>query len=99
MPDMNDRQFYVYIMASLSGVLYVGVTNDLVRRVAEHKSGSVEGFTKKYRCHRLVYYEVGGDAYGAITREKQLKGLLRGKKMAIIKAMNPAFEDLYEGLL
>jgi len=89
-------QHYVYIMASISRVLYVGVTNDLHRRVWEHKEKRVGGFTKRYNVTRLVYYEETNDARVAIEREKQIKGWLRAKKVALIEAVNPGWSDLSE---
>jgi putative endonuclease len=88
------RHYYVYIMTNKSGTLYVGVTNDLERRVWEHKLGTVEGFTKRYRLTRLVYYESSGDVEAAISREKQIKGWLRRRKFELIQSMNPRWEDL-----
>ena len=79
-----------------SSVIYVGVTNDLERRVDEHKNGTVRGFTSKYRVNRLVYYESTPDVRGAIAREKQIKGWLRSKKIALIAAANPLWKDLSE---
>jgi putative endonuclease len=81
-------------MASFSGTLYVGVTNDLARRVDEHKQGVVEGFAKKYGCTRLVYFEETDDIEAAISREKQLKSWRRDKKEALIKTINPQWQDL-----
>jgi len=81
-------------MTNISGTLYIGVTNDLARRVYEHRNGIVEGFTKKYRIKRLVYYEDTPDVIAAITREKELKGWRRDKKTALIKTMNPTWKDL-----
>ena len=75
-------------------VLYIGITNDLNRRYREHKSGLIDGLTKKYRCQVLVYYEEYQQAIDAIAREKQLKGLLRKKKEVLISQMNPRWEDL-----
>ncbi len=89
-----DKQYYVYMMTNRSGTLYIGVTNDLVRRVWQHKSKQVEGFTKKYNLTKLVYFEVGADIAAAIEREKQLKGWLRGKKLALITKSNPDWKDL-----
>jgi putative endonuclease len=86
--------FYVYILASRSRVLYTGVTNDLARRVREHKAGESEGFTKKYRVHRLVFFESFRDVRAAIAREKQIKLWRREKKVALIEAQNPTWEDL-----
>ena len=76
------------------GVLYTGVTNDLKRRVYEHKGKLVEGFTKKYNIGKLVYYELCEDIESAILREKQIKGWLRIKKIALIESMNPGWRDL-----
>jgi putative endonuclease len=91
-----DRQYYVYIMTNSNNtVLYTGVTNDLKRRVYEHKAKSVEGFTKKYNITKLVYYEVFGDAYSAITREKQIKSGSRRKKVDLINGVNGEWKDLY----
>lgn len=81
--------------ASTSKVLYVGVTNDLVRRVWEHKEKLIFGFTEKYHVDRLVYYEVADEVLTAIAREKQIKGYRREKKVALIDAMNPGWKDLY----
>ena len=88
------RTFYIYIMASRSRVLYVGVTNDLARRVSEHKSGLVTGFTSRYRITRLVYFEEFADIRDAIAREKELKGWLRSRKLYLIESSNPTWEDL-----
>ncbi len=90
-------QYYVYIMTNRSKTLYTGVTNDLMRRVYEHKNKMVEGFTKKYNITELVYFEVTGDVQAAIEREKQIKGWLRSKKIALIESTNPAWKDLSEG--
>lgn len=79
-------------------VLYTGVTNNLKRRVYEHKSKLVDGFTKKYRINKLVYYEVFDDIYNAITREKQIKGGSRKRKIDLINNMNSNWHDLYEEL-
>ena len=92
--------FYVYILASKrNGTLYIGMTNDLVRRVYEHKCDAVEGFTKKYAVHRLVWYEVADIASAAITREKQLKKWNRAWKIRLIEAMNPDWKDLYDEIV
>ena len=87
------RVYYVYIMASRSRVLYTGVTNDLSRRVAEHKQGLVPGFTSKYRITRLVYFEEFPDVHDAIAREKQIKGWVRARKIRLIEEHNPTWED------
>jgi putative endonuclease len=89
------RQYYVYILSSRSRQLYIGVTNDLVRRLDQHRQHA-SGFTTKYRIERLVYYEIANDPMVAIAREKQLKGFRRAKKIALIAAMNPAWNDLSE---
>jgi putative endonuclease len=87
--------YYVYIMANqYNTVLYVGVTNNLERRVAEHKAGVHEGFTKKYSVTKLVYYEASPSITAAIEREKQLKGGSRAKKLALIQELNPKWCDL-----
>ncbi len=91
------RQFYVYILANkYNGTLYIGVTNDLVRRIWEHKTDAVDGFTKKYHVHRLVWYEVAGTSPVAIAREKQLKKWNRAWKIRLIEKMNPEWKDLYD---
>ena len=87
--------YCVYIMASRSKTLYIGVTNDLERRVLEHKSGT-SAFTKRYSINRLVYYEESPDSLTAIEREKQLKGWLRSKKLALIESANPEWDVLSE---
>jgi putative endonuclease len=88
------KHYYVYIMASRSKVLYVGVTNDLGRRVYEHKHHLIKGFTDKYEVTKLVYYEETSDVKAAISREKQIKGWLRKKKTSLVKSMNPTWRDL-----
>ncbi len=88
------KQFYVYIVASRSRVLYTGVTNNLERRLFEHKNKVVEGFTSRYNVDRLVYFEFTGDAKAAIAREKQIKGWLRAKKIALIESVNPKWRAL-----
>ena len=91
------RPFYVYILASKRiGTLYVGVTNDLVRRIYEHKSGLVEGFTKKYGVHQLVYYEEFDSISDALEREKKIKKWKRSWKVELIERDNPEWNDLYE---
>jgi putative endonuclease len=84
------RQYYVYILANASRRLYVGVTNSLERRMYEHKSKLFPGFTSRYNIHRLVYIETTSDIAAAIAREKQIKGWLRSKKLALIAAGNPS---------
>jgi putative endonuclease len=87
---------FVYILASKSGVLYTGVTSNLDLRIVEHRLKLTEGFTKKYSVTRLVYYERFGDIRQAIAREKQIKGWLRAKKIALIESANPKWKDLAE---
>ena len=95
-----ERQPCVYILASQrNGTLYIGVTSDLRKRVWEHKNNLVEGFTRKYGVHRLVYYEIQGDMASAITREKQLKKWRRGWKLRLIEGRNPQWRDLWEEIL
>ena len=94
------KTYYVYIMASKkNGTLYIGMTNDLIRRVWQHKNNVHEGFTKKYGVHRLVWYEATNDVHGAIQREKQMKKWNRQWKINLIEQENPEWDDLYEGLL
>ena len=88
------RSFYIYIMASRARVLYVGVTNDLVRRVNEHKAGRIPGFTSTYRVTRLVHFEEFTDIRDAIAREKEIKGWKRSRKLTLIQTRNPTWEDL-----
>ena len=83
-------------MTNRSKVLYIGVTSDLTRRVYQHKKKLVDGFTKRYNLTRLVYYEAGDDIRSAIQREKQIKGWLRSRKIELIEAMNPQWDDLSE---
>jgi putative endonuclease len=88
-------EYYVYMMSSPNRqVLYIGVTNDLARRVFEHKSKLIPGFTRKYNVTKLVYFEQGPDIMAAIAREKKLKGWLRKKKNALIETLNPRWKDL-----
>lgn len=90
------RQYYVYIMTNRLRTLYTGVTNNLYRRVYEHKNKLIGGFTKKYNITKLVWYEVTSEITSAIAREKQIKGWLRRKKIALIESMNPEWKDLSE---
>ncbi|MBI2887033.1 MAG: GIY-YIG nuclease family protein [Chloroflexi bacterium] len=93
------RQFYVYILTNRTNhVLYTGVTDDLVRRVTEHREKLVEGFTKRYRVDKLVYYEVCDDPYTAIVREKQIKAGSRADKERLVESMNREWTDLYRTL-
>ena len=91
------RSYYVYIMTNRSRTLYLGVTNDLHRRVFEHKKSLIVGFTRKYKVNHLVYYEETADVITAISREKQLKGWVRTRKIALIESINPEWEDLSDG--
>ncbi|MBU0647412.1 GIY-YIG nuclease family protein [Patescibacteria group bacterium] len=93
---MVEKQYYVYLMASeKNGTIYIGVTSNLVDRVFKHKQSVYDGFTKKYKVDRLVYYEVYGDIYEAIGREKQLKNWKRDWKMKLIEKNNFAWRDLF----
>ena len=92
-------QYYVYIIVNKrNSVLYTGVTNDLKKRVYEHKAKLIDGFTKKYNVRKLVYYEVFSDIYNAIAREKQIKGGSRKRKIHLIDSVNSDWRDLYEEL-
>lgn len=94
------EQYYVYIMASKrNGTIYIGVTNNLTRRVYEHKKGLVEGFTKKYDVKNLVYYEIHIDINEAIKREKAMKKWLRVWKIKLIEKANPNWDDLYKDIV
>jgi putative endonuclease len=90
------RPFYVYILSSRSGVLYVGVTNDIERRVYQHKHKLVQGFTSRYNVNLLVFYEVFPEAIQAIAAEKKIKGWTRAKKIRLIESKNPTWKDLSE---
>ena len=90
----KSRQYYVYMMTNCSKTIYTGVTNDLPRRVYEHKNKLTRGFTKKYNVDILVYYEETNDVSAAIAREKQLKGWRRNKKVELIESVNPDWKDL-----
>jgi putative endonuclease len=91
------KTYYVYIMTSYSGTLYTGMTNDLKRRVYEHKHKLIPGYTSKYNINKLVYFEETTDVQAAIAREKQIKGWLRTKKVALIDSVNPEWRDLSTG--
>jgi len=91
---MRQHRYFVYIMSSQTRVLYIGMTNNLERRVDEHKSGQVPGFSSKYRTTQLVYYEETSDVRAALERERYLKGWKRERKVALIEAMNPEWDDL-----
>ncbi|MBW8012593.1 MAG: GIY-YIG nuclease family protein [Chloroflexi bacterium] len=88
------KTFYVYIMASKTGTLYTGMTNNLQKRIFQHKNKTIEGFTQKYSVTRLVYFEETNDVKTAITREKQIKSWRRSKKLDLIKSSNSTWEDL-----
>jgi putative endonuclease len=92
----REHDYWSYIMASLSGTLYTGVTGDIFSRVMQHKAGEIEGFSRTYKCDRLVYYERYDDVRVAIAREKQIKRWRRSKKIALIEKMNPRWADLAE---
>ena len=91
------KTYYVYIMANKSRTLYISVTNNLERRVLQHRRKLVPGFTGRYNINRLVYYERFGDARAAISREKQIKGWLRTKKIVLIESANRDWKELSEG--
>src|ERR1700690_734882 len=93
----EEKSYYVYIVASRSLTLYTGVTGDIYPRALQHKAGEIEGFTKKYHINRLVYYETFKYVNNAIAREKQIKAWTRAKRLALIKTMNPTWQDLAEG--
>ena len=91
----REKLYYVYILASKgNGTLYTGITSNIARRMEEHKNNTVEGFTKKYKVHMLVYYEIFSDVYMAISREKQLKKWNRKWKINLIEKNNPRWKDL-----
>jgi putative endonuclease len=93
---MDRKSYWVYIVSSSTGTLYIGMTNSIERRVWQHKNSKIEGFASKYKCNRLVYFESFDDAKKAIDREKQLKGWSRRKKIALIESVNPRWQDLAE---
>ena len=96
---MEDKGWIYLLSNQRNNVLYTGVTSDLVKRVYEHKQKFVEGFTKKYHVDKLVYYEGFDEMIEAITREKQIKGWLRRKKIDLIESINPEWKDLYEEVI
>jgi putative endonuclease len=93
----EEKRYHVYIMSSRSLTLYTGVTGNIYQRTLQHKAGEIGGFTKKYHINRLVYYETFKYVNSALAREKQLKAWTRAKRLALIKTMNPAWQDLAEG--
>ena len=95
---MTGKLTFVYIMASQTRTLYVGVTSDLRKRYYQHHHEITEGFTARYQVKKLVYFEVGSSPMGAITREKQLKGWRRDRKVALVESTNPEWNDLGPGL-
>jgi putative endonuclease len=97
---MFERQPAIYIMANkYRGTIYTGVTSDLIKRVHQHKQAQISGFTKRYGCHYLVYYELCECMISAIEREKQIKAGSRKKKLMLIEKTNPKWQDLYQSLL
>ena len=94
MGTQRERRYYVYILGSYSGTLYIGVTGNLRRRIWQHKEHAIEGFTAKHDVTRLLYFETYHEVLNAIAREKQLKGWARAKKVALIEKDNPRWEDL-----
>jgi len=90
----ETKTYYVYIMTNKSGTLYAGVTNNIRRRVRQHKDKLVAGFTRKYNITRLIYYECFTDVHAAIAREKEIKGWVRRKKLDLIASVNPQWDDL-----
>jgi putative endonuclease len=93
---LKEHRYFVYIISSGSGTLYIGMCNNIERRMKEHKSGEFEGFASKYHCNRLVYWESFDEVLKAIDREKQLKGWRREKKIALVESQNPRWHDLAE---
>ena len=92
---MREYHFFVYILTSYNGnAMYIGVTSDLIRRVYEHKSGMIEGFTKQYRVHQLVYFEQFEDVRAALEREKQLKKWSRAKRNGLVETANPEWKEI-----
>lgn len=97
---MNSKQYFVYILSNFRRtVLYIGITDNLVKRIWQHKNNLVKSFSQKYFLHDLLYYEIFNDPTSAIQREKQLKGWTRAKKNELIKKLNPELKDLYEEII
>ncbi len=93
-PQTMGKSYYIYILINDSGTLYIGITSNLIKRLWEHKSKIIKGFTEKYNMHKLIHYEIYEDPEQAILREKQLKKWSRKKKLALVKNANPKFEEL-----
>ena len=97
---VNVKKYYIYILTNWNNkVMYIGVTNDLIRRIYEHRNKLVEGFTKKYNVIKLVYFEEGESVVSAIEREKEIKKWRREKKDNLVKSLNPDWNDLFDELL
>ena len=97
---MAIKQPAIYIVTNIkNGTLYTGVTSNLIHRIYQHKGSEIPGFTKKYNCKLLIYYELFGTMIDAIAREKQLKGFTRGKKIKLIERLNPNWSDLYSSII
>ena len=94
----KTHEYYTYILSNSRGTLYTGVTSNLIRRIAQHHDRAGGKFTRKYRIHRLIYFEKTHDVISAIEREKQIKSWSRKKKLDLIRALNPKFEDLTDSL-
>ncbi len=95
---MTKQGFVCILSNKFRKAIYTGVTSDLKGRVWKHKTGAIRGFSSKYKIDQLVYYEIFGDMYNAICREKKLKGSSRGRKMALVTSFNPCWRDLYDEL-
>lgn len=91
---MKNHNYFVYMLTNNSGMLYIGVTNNLERRIYEHKQKLIPGFSEKYKFNKLIYFEQSGDINACIAREKQLKGWRRSKKLSLILQLNPKLKDL-----
>ena len=98
-PEMTDRTFFVYILASTKGVIYTGMTRDLSIRIDQHRSKAVSGFGNKYNATKLVWCELADDFEAARQREKEIKGWRRSKKVALIERNNPYWEDIADSIL
>ena len=96
---MQQKNYFVYILGNERPTLYTGMTNNLTRRLYEHKNELIDGFTSRYHLHKLLYYELGDSAMGAIIREKQIKNMGRQEKLDLIRSKNPNFKDLSDEVL